>query len=185
MKAVFRIFGKGLLVVLPFIVLIWILTFIFNIFQGIFTWFLNLLQTNLSFQNSIWITIITTILVVLFIIWIGFTYERKQRSIFVAIGEYVVQKIPFAGSIYTTVKDVILMLGGGSKDKYLGVALVSFGDGDLIGLITSKEGEYYFVFVTFAPPTSGLLVRIHEDKIKKADMSVGDALKKIVSLGMK
>lgn len=192
MKTIVRLFSKGFLVILPFALLMWIVSFLF----GILSWgwghisdavssIFNLPYINLNTEvASIATSIAIVVLILVIITYIGFKIEKKERAFFIALGEFILSKVPILNSIYQTIKDLISMISGASGDKYLGVAYVEFGSGELIGFITKKEGEYYFVFIPFAPPTSGLLVRVHKNNLKKSNMSVSEGLKKVVSFGM-
>lgn len=194
MSSLFRILGKGIMVILPFALIIWLLYFLFGILDSLW----GLILSTVSFAvkifaheeivtefPSILVSVGLLIFMLLIIFYVGYKFEKNQNAIFIKAGEWIVSKTPFIGSIYHTIKDLVGMIGGNSKDKYLGVAFVSMGENEIIGFITKEEGEYFWVFCPFAPPTSGLLFKIHKDKIKQADMTVSDGLKKIVSFGVK
>ncbi len=194
MSVVFRIFGKGIMVILPFAVIVWLLFFLFGILESIWNLILDIVHffvtkiANEDFDTTI-PSIVVSIGLIFFmlaiIFYIGYKFEKRQNAIFIKLSEWVVSKIPIIGSIYYTIKDLVSMIGGNSKDKYLGVAYVTIGEGEILGFITKEEEEYFWVFCPLTPPTSGLLLRIHKDKIKKSSMSVSDGLKKVVSFGMK
>ncbi|RDU64892.1 hypothetical protein CQA53_07425 [Helicobacter didelphidarum] len=194
MPTLFRIFGKGVLVVLPFAIVAWLLYFLFGIFDGVWNLVLSmvhwLVKTMINEDldtkiPSIVASISLIVILLCLIFYIGYRFEKQQNAIFIKLSELIVSKIPIIGSVYYTIKDLISMISGSSKDKYLGVAFITIGEGELMGFITKEEGEYYWVFCPLTPPTSGLLLRIHKDKIKKSNMSVSDGLKKIVSFGVK
>ena len=194
MSALFRFLGKGIIVILPFAIVIWLLFFLFGILEGAWKLLLDIVHffvTRVANEEldttmpSIAVSIILIFFMFIIILYVGYKFEKRQNAIFIKISEWVVSKIPIIGNIYYTIKDLVNMVGGGSKDKYLGVAYVTIGEGELLGFITKEEGEYFWVFCPLTPPTSGLLLRIHKDKIKKSSMSVSDGLKKVVSFGMK
>ncbi|RDU71316.1 DUF502 domain-containing protein [Helicobacter aurati] len=194
MSGLFRIFGKGIMVILPFALVIWLLYFLFGVLDSLWT----LLSLAVSFAvemfaneeidtqfPSILVSCGLLVFMLLMIFYLGYRFEKNQNAIFIKVGEWFVSKIPFIGSVYHTLKDLITMISGNSKEKYLGVAFVEIGNNEIIGFITREEKDYFWVFCPFAPPTSGLLFRIHKDKIKKSDMTVSEGLKKIVSFGVK
>ncbi|MCI7410769.1 MAG: DUF502 domain-containing protein [Helicobacter sp.] len=194
MNAIFRILGKGIMVILPFAVVVWLLFFLFGILEGMWILILDMVHfivkkiANENLDTTLPSIVVSVgLLLVMFaiILYIGYKFEKRQNAIFVKLGEWVLSKIPVMGSVYYTIKDLVSMIGGSSKDKYLGVAYVTIGEGDILGFITKEEGEYFWVFCPLTPPTSGLLLRIHKDKLKKSSMSVSDGLKKVVSFGMK
>lgn len=194
MNAVFRFLGKGIVVILPFAIIIWLLFFLFGVLEGAWNLILDVVRffvVSVAKERfdatlpSIAVSIILIIFMFIIILYVGYKFEKRQNAIFIKISEWVVSKIPIIGSVYYTIKDLVGMIGGGSKDKYLGVAYVTFGEGELLGFITKEDDEYFWVFCPLTPPTSGLLLRIHRDKLKKSQMSVSDGLKKVVSFGMK
>lgn len=195
MPTLFRIFGKGILVVLPLTIVIWLLYFLFGIFDSIWNIVLSMVRWVVALIvheaideakiPSIFVSISIIVSIILLISYIGYKFEKNQNAIFIKLSEWIVAKIPFIGSVYYTIKDLVSMIGGNSKDKYLGVAFVTIGEGELMGFITKEEEEFFWVFCPLTPPTSGLLLRIHKDNIKKSSMSVSDGLKKVVSFGVK
>lgn len=194
MASLFRIFGKGVLVILPFSIVIWLLVFLFGMLDGVWNLVLNAVRwavNKFSHEDfdvevpSIVVSACIVVFALIFILFVGYRFEKQQNVIFVKLGEWIVSKIPVLGSIYYTIKDLTNMVGGGAKDKYLGVAFVDIGGGELLGFITREDGEYFWVFCPLSPPTSGLLLHIHKDKLKKSNMSVSDGLKSLVSFGVK
>ncbi len=194
MNGLFRIFGKGVMVILPFTIVVWLLFFLFGILESLWTIILNTVHfiveriANEEFDTSlpsIFVSILLIVFMILLILYVGYKFEKKQNAIFIKLGEWLFARIPVIGSVYATIKDLVSMIGGNSKDKYLGVAFITIGEGELMGFITKEEGEYFWVFCPLSPPTSGLLLRIHKDKIKKSSMSVSEGLKKVVSFGVK
>lgn len=194
MNAIFRILGKGIMVILPFAVVVWLLFFLFGILEGMWNFILdivNLIVKKVANENidttlpSIVVSIGLILVMFIIILYIGYKFEKCQNALFIKLVEWILSKIPIMGSVYYTIKDLVGMISGNSKDKYLGVAYVSIGDSEILGFITKEEGEYFWVFCPLTPPTSGILLRIHRDKIKKSSMNVSDGLKKVVSFGMK
>nr|WP_237416362.1 DUF502 domain-containing protein [Helicobacter saguini] len=179
---------------MPFCIVAWLLFFLFGMLDGVWNLVLGFVRwaakhfANEDFDVEIPSIVASSALILLIlavIFFIGYRFEKRQNVIFVKLGEWIISKIPLLGSVYYTIKDLTNMLSGESKDKYLGVAFVELGGGEIMGFITREEGEYFWVFCPLTPPTSGLLLRIHKDKIKKSNMSVSDGLKKLVSFGMK
>lgn len=194
MASFFRIFGKGVLVILPFCIVAWLVFFLFGMFDGIWSAILKAVSAvvkSMVAQDfdvripSIVASSLLLLFIILLIFSIGLSFEKRQNAILVKIGEWIIGKIPLLGSVYYTIKDLTNMLSGESKDKYLGVAFVELGGGEVMGFITREDGEYFWVFCPLTPPTSGLLLRIHKDKIQKSNMSVSDGLKKLLSFGVK
>ncbi|MCE3039149.1 DUF502 domain-containing protein [Helicobacter anatolicus] len=180
MKWIFRLLGKGILVILPFVILIWILSFVFSIVNYIVQFVFN------TTSNSVLGTSIVLVVMFLTLIYAGYLLEKNREFLLLKISEFVIEKIPGIGAVYAVLKDMVKMFSGSGGQSYLGVAFVSLAGNDVIGFITKEEEEFFWVFVPTTPnPTSGILLRVPKDKIRKTDMSVSDGLKKVVSLGIK
>ncbi len=104
-------------------------------------------------------------------------------------------KIPLLNKLYAAVKQVNDAITTGKGTAFKTVVLVEFPSPGLwmMGLITQEaeseahgQGDKRFVavFVPTTPnPTTGFLIWVPEDKVKRLDMSVADAIKWIMSLG--
>jgi uncharacterized membrane protein len=98
--------------------------------------------------------------------------------------------LPALGRLYGSLKQ-ILGYGGGGDAVFQSVVMVpcATGLGEEMGLITnSRSGavgiDQLVVFVPGSPtPTSGRLVVIDSDKVRKVDVSVHEALKGLVTVG--
>lgn len=180
MQLIFRLLGKGLLVILPFVILAWILSFVYGILSHLVQFVFN------TTSNSIGVTSIVLVVMFLALIYAGYLLEKNREFILLKISEFIIAKIPGISAVYAVLKDMVKMFSGSGGDNYLGVAFVSLAGNDVIGFITKEEEECFWVFVPTTPnPTSGILLRVPKDKIRKTDMSVSDGLKKVVSLGIK
>ena len=180
MNYLFRLIGKGILTLLPVIILIWILQFVYTIISNIISIIFN------TTDNSISATLTIIVLMLAILAYAGLLFERNKDFILLKIGEFIISKIPGISPVYGTIKDVVKMFSGGGSENYLGVCYVEFNGSEVIGFITKEEGEFFWVFVPTTPnPTGGILFRLKADKVKKSDMSVADGLKKVISLGIK
>jgi uncharacterized membrane protein len=104
--------------------------------------------------------------------------------------DHIFERIPAIGQIYKAVKEI---LGYDTGDEPVFRAVVLYKntatDSEEIGLVTKEyqdeEGcRKSFVYVPNSPtPTSGQLVIIDSDKLKKIDMTPNDALKMILAVG--
>lgn len=51
--------------------------------------------------------------------------------------------------------------------------------------VTNKDGDFYVLFVPTSPnPTSGFTVIVHEEKVKKTEMTIEEVTRFIVSVGV-
>ncbi len=113
-----------------------------------------------------------------------------------ALWESILARIPLVRSIYGVVKQVaetILSANGDAFRKVLlieyprkGIWTLAFQTGMATGEIQRRtKAEVITVFVPTTPnPTSGFIMMIPRDEVMELSMSVEDALKLIMSLGV-
>lgn len=114
----------------------------------------------------------------------------------VAAWESLLARIPLVRSIYSAVKQVaetIFAANGEAFRKVLlieyprrGIWTLAFQTGTATGEIQRRtEAEVITVFVPTTPnPTSGFIMMIPKSEVMELEMSVEDALKLVVSLGV-
>lgn len=180
MNTLFSFIIKGLLALLPIIILFWLLKIVYstasNIIYDIFA----------STEGSITATIVIIISVITFLFSLGYIVERNKETILLKVAELAIGKIPVISSIYSTLKEVVNLFSGRGSDNYLGVVWIKMGDIKLMGFVTKEIEDTYWVFVPTTPnPTSGFLINVKKDSVEKSDLSVANGFKKLVSLGIK
>ncbi len=115
----------------------------------------------------------------------------------VALSEQIVSRIPLVRTIYTSVKQVLDTLfspGGQSFRKVLlveyprpGLWSIAFQTGDGTPEVENsvEQGEMVSLFIPTTPnPTSGFLMLTPRNKVIELKMSVEQALKYVISLGV-
>ena len=114
----------------------------------------------------------------------------------VHLGEKIVNHIPLVGSIYQAVKQVAETVFSNSSQSFRKVLLVEYPRKGLwsIAFLTSNTGDRLegsignnkiSIFIPTTPnPTSGFLMFVDESDVVELDISVDDALKMIISLGV-
>ncbi|WP_205701033.1 DUF502 domain-containing protein [Jeongeupia sp. USM3] len=112
------------------------------------------------------------------------------------LGEWVLNRIPIVRSIYSSVKQVSDTLFSDSGQAFRTAVLVQFPHQGTwaVGFVTSQVGgeiadklghEMISVFVPTTPnPTSGFLFMAQKSAVHELDMSVDEALKYVISLGV-
>lgn len=171
---------KGLIALLPIIILFWLIKIVFDVFSGIIHYIFS------STSGSVVATIVICVLVAVFFFSIGFIVERKKEAIILKITELIIGKIPVVASIYSTLKEAVNLFSGKSVGGYLGVVFVELNGYKMMGFITKELEDSYWIFVPTTPnPTSGFLINAKKDAVEKSDLSVANGFKKLVSLGIK
>ena len=116
----------------------------------------------------------------------------------VEFGEYLINKIPLARTIYTATKQIIeTIMGRGGMKNLKRVAMFEYPRKGIysIGFITStiEDGQHHnlsgrrlvSIFVPTTPnPTSGYYIMLPEEDIKELSISVEDAFRIIMSAGL-
>ncbi len=121
--------------------------------------------------------------------WFGRMFVRFTDNIFA--------NTPILRSLYSTLKQLFHTILGDKTNSFREVVLIEFPhDGCWsIGFITGESKraaaaleqneELLFVFVPTTPnPTNGFLIMAPRSRLRKSDMTVEQALKAVVSMGM-
>ena len=182
-------FGRGLVVMIPVVITVWVLNILFNAVDGItspiFDHVLGKHIPGLGFISMI---------VLIFIVGI-LSRNLLGRAIFRAF-ERVIESIPLARSIYGAMKDLIGAFDPAKKGKsFKEVVLIEYPRPGLttIGFVTNEVsfGNYPMpndmvsVYIPNPPnPTSGLLIFVPRLSARTLDMSVEDGLKLVLSGGI-
>lgn len=190
-----RYFISGLLIWLP----IWVTLLVIKFLVDILSKSLLLLpykyqpDTLLGFHLP-GIGVIITLLVIFFT---GVFVANFVGRRFVVIWDSFIDRIPVVRTVYTGVKQVTQTLfspGGQSFRKVLlvqypceGVWSIAFQTGDAPKMVESLLNDDPMVayFIPTTPnPTSGFLMMAPKSKVIELDMSVDQALKYVISLGV-
>ncbi|MDQ6627497.1 MAG: DUF502 domain-containing protein [Pseudomonadota bacterium] len=192
----------GLLVWLPLAVTIWVLQAVLGLLNGVFVWVLTASQAVLPDASHDFIHWLQTIpfigvgllLIGLLLTGIFATNVVGQWSL--RQGHRVLSRIPIVKSIYNSVQQVSDTLFSSSGNAFREAVLVQYPrEGTwTIAFVTGKPGgeaadhlpgDYISVYVPTTPnPTSGFFLMLpREDAIALA-MSVDDALKYVISMGV-
>ncbi|MBI2786582.1 MAG: DUF502 domain-containing protein, partial [Legionella longbeachae] len=114
----------------------------------------------------------------------------------VAWGESILSRIPLVRSIYKTVKQVINAVLSTNSEAFRKVVLIEYPRNGLWSVafqtgaanheINAKANqEMISVFIPTTPnPTSGFLMMLPKREVIELDMSIDEALKFIISLGV-
>ena len=182
-------FGRGLVVLVPVVITIWVLNGLFNSIDGIispiFDRVLNQHIPGLGF-----ITMLVLILIV------GFSSRNLVGRAMFRFFERILFSIPVARNIYSAMKDLFGAFGLGGKGKsFKQVVLIEWPRQGLwtIGFVTneiiidggSQPKELTSVYIPNPPnPTSGMFVLVPKESIQVLNMTVEDGLKLVLSGGI-
>jgi len=185
-------FLAGLLALIPLVVTVGILSWLFNVLDG----FLGPYLYEWLGRPVPGLGLVATLVVVLAIgmIATNFAGRRVLAGVDIAL-----QRIPLVRTIYSTVKQMSMSLLQGGQD-FQHVVLVEYPrrglyqtgfvtgkiEGPLQEELTARVGERVLnVFVPATPnPMSGYLVMLPERDVHLLPMSVQDGLKLVISGGL-
>jgi uncharacterized membrane protein len=190
-----RYFISGLLVWLPILVTIIVIKFLVDLLSTILLLLPKPYQPDalLGFH----IPGIGVLLTLLVIFLTGLLAANFLGRRFMAMGNAVIVRIPLVRTIYTGVQQVVQTLfkpGGQSFRKVLlveyprqGAWTIAFQAGEVAAEIGQKCGsdDMVSVYVPTTPnPTSGFLLLVPRASVIELSMSVDQALKYVISLGV-
>ena len=188
MKRLRKLFVTGLFVLLPVVATIYILLFLFNIFDGLFR---GVLQT--VFGDPCLVGVVFTLLLVLLT---GFLATNIIGKKIIVSLEKMIGKVPVMNSVYSALKQVVDAFSPDQTNAFQRVAMVEYPRKGTwsIGFVTGissgevqrkTEHEVLNIFIPTTPnPTSGFLIFVPKQDVIFLEMSVEDGLKLIISGGV-
>jgi len=184
----------GLLIWIPLVITLWVLKLVVDVLDQ------TLLLLPPEFRTENWLGLhvpgmgVVMTLVIVFLTGLFATNLLGARL--VNVWHVILHRIPVVNSIYSSVKqisDTLFSSSGQAFRKALlvrwpheGMWTIAFLTGVPGGDLASHlEGEYISVYVPTTPnPTGGYFVVVARKDVIELDMSVDEALKYIISMGV-
>jgi uncharacterized membrane protein len=194
-------FWAGLAIVLPAVISIAVLRWLFGTVANITDTLLIFLPTKLTHHDAgngpmYWYWSIVALVLAIFLIGtVGLLARNYFGRKIIEWVDLALLRVPLLNKIYGATKQVNDAFSSSNKTAFRTVVLVEFPHPGVysIGFITSDQQEevqartgqkVVCVFVPATPnPTSGFLLMVPERKVMRLGMSVPDAIKYIISLG--
>jgi uncharacterized membrane protein len=194
MKAVIRKYIlTGLLVLIPLFLTGWVLLTLFNLTDRV----LNLIPRVYRPEELLGFPIpgLGLILTVAIIFVIGGLAANVIGRKLVAVGERILEKIPFLRWFYFSSKQIIEAVFINSQDSFRravlfeyprkGIYSIGFITGESSGQLEESVPRSVTIFVPTTPnPTSGYLIIVPEEETIPLNWSVDEAFRIIVSAGV-
>ena len=195
-KALKKYLITGVLVWLPIVVTVWVLTYIINASDQL----INLIPSRWRPENYTGFKIpglgVIVAVVVLFVTGVFAANVLGRKTL--EGWDSLLGRIPVVKSIYSSVKKVSESLLSDNGRSFKTPVLVPFPQPDIwtIAFVSgsipavvqkslSETETYVSVYVPTTPnPTGGYYIMVKQSDIRELDMSVDDALKYVISLGM-
>ena len=192
----------GLLVWLPLGITIWVLLWVLGLMDGLFSWLLGLSQAVLPEKAREGIETLRGVpglgvVSLLVVLWLtGLFVANIFGQWFLHRWDRLLHKIPIVKSIYSSVKQVSDTLFSSSGNAFREAVLVQYprtGSWTIAFVTGAPSGEvaahlaspHVSVYVPTTPnPTGGYFVIVARKDAIELDMSVDQALKYIISMGV-
>ncbi|MCX7797202.1 MAG: DUF502 domain-containing protein [Melioribacter sp.] len=176
-------FLGGFVVVLPVIVSIFVLVWLFEFLTDkIRPITILLIQTTKL--NELIASVLAIIIILLVFFLVGLIIQTRIGKFFIhLIEERLFKKIP----LYKIIKDTIVQLFGSEKLIFKYAALVKLFSNDtlILGFVTDESSNgYVTVFIPSVPaPTGGYIYNVKKENIIKLEYPVDQVMKVVLSLG--
>jgi uncharacterized membrane protein len=192
----------GLLVWMPLAITVWVLLWVLGLMDGLFSWFLGLSQAVLPEAMREGIEALRRVpglgvVSLLLVLWLtGLFVANIFGQWFLHQWNRLLHKIPIVKSIYSSVKQVSDTLFSSSGNAFREAVMVQYpraGSWTIAFVTGTPSGEvaahlaspHVSVYVPTTPnPTSGFFLMMPRAEVVPLDMSVDEALKYIISMGV-
>ncbi len=192
----------GLLVWLPLAITIWVLLWLLGLMDGVFSWVLSIGQAVLpsgadaSIERLRRMPGLGVIVMVLMLLITGVFVTNIFGQWWLRQWHRLMSRIPIVKSIYNSVRQVSDTLFSTSGNAFREAVLVqyphqgswtiAFVTGRPSGEVAGKlDGDHISLYVPTTPnPTSGFFLMVPRAAVRPLHMSVDEALKHIISMGV-
>ncbi|MBI5335834.1 MAG: DUF502 domain-containing protein [Burkholderiales bacterium] len=192
----------GLLAWLPLAVTVWLLAYVFGLVDGLFASLVGAVQAVLpasaqpALKRLLDIPGLSVLVVLLGLFLTGVLVRNMAGNWLAGQWMAIVQRIPIVKSIYTSVKQVSDTLFSSSGQAFRQAVLVEYPRAGswTIAFVTGRPGgevggllpaDSVSLYVPTTPnPTSGFMLMVPRSQVIELRMSVDEALKYIISMGV-
>ncbi|HUN69138.1 MAG TPA: DUF502 domain-containing protein [Burkholderiales bacterium] len=184
----------GLLIWIPLVITLWVLKLVVDALDQ------TLLLLPPQFRTENWLGLhvpgMGAVMTLAIVLATGLFATNLLGARLVSLWHEVLQRIPVVNSIYSSVKQISDTLFSSSGQAFRKALLVQWPREGMwtIAFLTGKpggdvvnhlKGDYVSVYVPTTPnPTGGYFVIVARKDVIELDMSVDDALKYIISMGV-
>ncbi len=182
MKTLKRHFISGVIFIVPISLSVWILFRIFIFLENILGNFFK------RFFPNIYTPGVGLISLILLILLVGFLANNFLGKKILSLIDTLFENIPFLNKIFNFIKNVVRRITEEKKVIFKSVVKIKLlNNSYTIGFLTKEESEdnYLPVFIPTVPNiTTGIILMIEKDKVEKMEISVEDAFKMMISMGI-
>jgi uncharacterized membrane protein len=193
---------SGMLIAVPFVVSLLIIQWLFHIMADLLRPVVGRILPRLArilittpvpdTYLRIAVTVLSVIVLVLLLYFVGAIGQFVIGRRFIAIGEKLFMQIPIVRTIFSSSKQVVKAMSLPDRTMFKSVVLVEFprlgmkAVGFLTGYITdAKGGKFCKVFIPTTPnPTTGFFEIVPVEDVVQTDISIEDGFKMVISGGV-
>ena len=184
----------GLIVLIPLVLTLWVIYSLAHFLDQVVLFLPYQYQPNQLVGFNIPGVGVTLTIASIFLV--GLIANNFFGKRFISLYEIILDKLPFVKSIYGGIKQVSDTLFSNNSNAFSKAVLIEFPDAKnyTFAFITGEtderiskilKGKYVNVYVPTTPnPTSGYTLMVPRNKIKEIDVSVDQALKYVISMGV-
>ncbi len=179
MSRILRYFFLGVLAVLPLVLIVNIVIFIRELIGHLFT-------LIAGYSDNLVVTLLILLLSIATLISIGYSINTYGKSIIITGIDYLIDRLPFLGSINRITKKVVGMFSTKNNDQERQVVYLEYPRKGIwvAGYVTNRQGDMAIVFVPTSPnPTSGFTVLIPEQDLVKSGLKIEQMTSFVMSVG--
>lgn len=205
MKKIKSLFATGLITVLPVLITINIMSWIFkflnnylsqNIFVKEMTSYLLKYEFYSKFTTQVLVYLIAMLIIILTIIIAGLAMRNVIGKKIAKKIDLLFSNIPLVKPIYTTILQIRHLMFTSNTKAYQKVVMIEYPRKGIysLGFLTNRENKLFEdilggkkllnIFIPTSPnPTSGMFIMVEADSVKELDIKIEDAVKLIISGG--
>lgn len=197
-RTVVRFFLTGVAAILPFIVTVFVVTWVLRLadaYIGPSSSFGRFIVSLVGENQRYFGFLSGYLVVILVIVLLGFLITRATVSRIQTNVNAMLARIPLVGKVYTGVGQVLEIFGSkeqGGLERFGGVGEVRIGNIKMLGLLTSTQRykladgrEHFLVFIPNSPiPATGFNILVPVEDFSGLDLAIEDLAKLFVSVGL-
>ncbi len=197
-KKLKSVFIAGILALLPFVITVYFLYFLYNVIISNATPIVKQIARQYHFDfNEYIFQVITFVIIILLVFFIGVLTRLYFGKMIIKLLDSFIAKIPIARSIYNATKQVVESFKNSTGTSFSKVVLVEFPRRDMwmvaflvrdsLGFMVdaSTKEESCNVFIPTAPnPTSGFIAVVPKKDVRELDITVEEGVKFVLSVGI-
>lgn len=188
MRYIAKTFVRGLGVVVPVVLTIWLLVWLANgtetLLRGVFLWFFpaDMYLPGLGVVLGIAVVFAAGILVQVFLLRQLFDWSER-----------LIERIPLVKTIYHAISDFLGFFSSGVDDRSSTVVTVDIGnDAHLIGFVTDRSPDFLdalgsdlvTVYLPMSYMVGGYTLLVPESRVVESTLSVEEAMRYTLTAGI-